>query len=113
MEIVSDVEYENSDRFTGAVSLFKYRPGPVTLVNSVWDGERLKWVALEGRSLPGPPKMDGNSHLLCALEVPVREFFRRSVENGVSQHWIVVHGHRLAELGPLGEAAGIRLLLLR
>jgi L-fucose isomerase-like protein len=113
VQVVSDVEYENSDRFTGAVSLFKYRPGPVTLVNSVWDGERLKWAALQGRSLSGPLKMDGNSHLYCALEVPVREFFRRSVENGVSQHWIVVHGHRLAELEPLSEAAGVRLLLLR
>jgi hypothetical protein len=31
----------------------------------------------------------------------------------VSQHWIVVHGHRLAELDPLCESAGIRLLALR
>jgi len=113
VEVVSDVEYENSDRFAGAVSFFKYRAGPVTLVNSVWDGERLKWVALEGRSLEGPPRMDGNSHLFCALEVPVREFFRRSVESGVSQHWVVVHGHRLAELEPLCDAADIRLQLLR
>ncbi len=113
VEIVPDAEYENSDRFTGAVSFFKYRPGPVTLVNSVWDGERLKWVGLEGESLKGPPKMDGNCHLLCALKVPVAEFFRRSVESGVSQHWIVVHGHHLAELEILCEAAGIRLLTLR
>jgi len=113
VEIVSDVEYENTDRFTGAVSFFKYRPGPVTLVNSVWDGERLKWVGLEGESLKGPAKMDGNSHLLCALKVPVAEFFRRSVESGVSQHWIVVHGHCLGELDSLCEAVGIRLLSLR
>jgi L-arabinose isomerase len=113
IQVVPDVEYENSDRFTGAASLFKYRPGPVTLVNSVWDGERLKWVALEGESLPGPPKMDGNCHLFCALRVPVREFFRRSVENGVSQHWVVTHGHRLEELEVLGDAAGIRFLALR
>jgi L-fucose isomerase-like protein len=113
IEVVPDMEYKNSDRFTGAVSLFKYRPGPVTLVNSVWDGERLKWVALEGESLAGPPKMDGNSHLFCALRLPVREFFLRSVESGVSQHWIVVPGHRLAELEPLCEAIGIRHLALR
>jgi L-fucose isomerase-like protein len=113
VEIIPDVEYENTDRFSGAVSFFKYRPGPVTLVNSVWDGERLKWVGLEGESLKGAPKMDGNSHLLCALKVPVAEFFRRAVESGVSQHWIVVHGHRLAELEPLCDAAGIRQLSLR
>ena len=60
VQIVADVEYENSDTFAGAVSFFKYRAGPVTVVNSVWDGQRLKWVAFEGQSLPGPPKMDGN-----------------------------------------------------
>ena len=113
VQVVPDVEYENSDRFSGAATLFKYRPGPVTLVNSVWDGERLKWVALEGRSQEGPPRMDGNCHLFCSLEVPVREFFRRSVESGVSQHWIVVHGHRLAEVEFLCDTAGIRLLALR
>jgi len=113
VQVVPDVEYENSDRFSGAASLFKYRPGPVTLVNSVWDGEGLKWVALEGRSLEGPPRMDGNCHLFCALGMPVGEFFRRCVESGVSQHWIVVHGHRLTEVGFLCEAAGIRLLALR
>jgi len=113
VEVVPDVEYQNSDPFSGAVRFFKYRPGPVTLVNSVWDGERLKWVGLEGEALRGPPKMDGNSHLLCALKVPVAEFFRRAVESGVSQHWIVIHGHLLAELEPLCDAAGIRLLALR
>jgi L-fucose isomerase-like protein len=113
VEIVPDVEYQNSDRFPGAVSFFKYRSGPVTLVNSVWDGSRLKWVALQGRSLEGPPKMDGNSHLFCSLDVPVREFLRRAVESGVSQHWIVVHGQHLEALKVLCETAGIGLLALR
>jgi L-fucose isomerase-like protein len=113
VEIVPDVEYQASDRFAGAVSFFKYRSGPVTLVNSVWDGERLKWVALQGRSLEGPPKMDGNSHLFCTLDIPVREFFRRSVESGVSQHWIVIHGQHLEALKVLCDTAGIGLLALR
>jgi len=112
VEIVPDVEYENTDRFSGAVSFFKYRPGPVTVVNSVWDGEGLKWVAFQGASLAGPPKMDGNSHLLCRLEPPVREFFRRSVESGVSQHWIVVSGRHLQVLAILCEGLGIRFLAL-
>jgi L-fucose isomerase-like protein len=113
VEIVPDVEYQNTDRFPGAVSFFKYRSGPVTLVNSVWDGSRLKWVALQGRSLEGPPKMDGNSHLFCSLDVPVREFLRRAVESGVSQHWIVVHGQHLEALKVLCDTAGIGLLALR
>jgi L-fucose isomerase-like protein len=112
VRIVSDVEYENSDRFSGAVSFFKYRSGAVTVVNSVWDGEKLKWVAVEGKSLPGPAKMDGNSHLFCRLDVPVKEFFRRSVDSGVSQHWIVIPGKHGRALSELCEQLDIRLLRL-
>jgi L-arabinose isomerase len=108
VEIVPDVEYENSDRFSGAVSFFKYRSGPVTVVNSVWDGQKLKWVLVEGQSVAGPAKMDGNSHLFCALDVPVREFFRRSVESGVSQHWIVISGKHGDALSGLCEQLDIR-----
>jgi L-fucose isomerase-like protein len=109
VQIVPDVEYENSDRFSGAVSFFKYRSGPVTVVNSVWDGEKLKWVVVEGESLTGPAKMDGNCHLLCALDVPVKEFFRQSVESGVSQHWIVISGRHGSALSGLCEQLDIRL----
>jgi L-arabinose isomerase len=112
VQIVSDVEYENSDRFSGAVSFFKYRSGPVTVVNSVWDGEKLKWVVVQGESLPGPAKMDGNSHLFCRLDVPVKEFFRQSVESGVSQHWIVISGTHGQALSELCEQLDIRLLRL-
>ena len=112
VEIVADVEYENSDRFPGAVSFFKYRAGPVTVVNSVWDGGALKWVAFEGVSLEGPPKMDGNCHLFCRPDIPVRDFFRRSVESGVSQHWIVVYGCHLETLAGLCEGLGIAYLPL-
>ena len=112
IRIVSDVEYENSDRFRGAVSFFKYRSGPVTVVNSVWDGQRLKWVAAEGESAAGPAKMDGNSHLFCILEVPVKRFFREAVTSGVSQHWIVISGHHAGVLPGLCEQLDIRLLVI-
>jgi L-arabinose isomerase len=112
VEIVPDVEYENSDLFSGAVSFFKYRSGPVTVVNSVWDGEQLKWVIVEGQSLPGPAKMDGNCHLFCVLDVPAKEFFRKSVESGVSQHWIVISGRHSRDLSGLCEQLEIRLLVI-
>lgn len=112
VEIIPDVEYENSDPFSGAVSFFKYRPGPVTMVNSVWDGEKLKWVVVEGQSLPGPAKMDGNCHLFCVIDVPVKEFFRQSVESGVSQHWIVISGRHSSDLSGLCEQLDIRLRVI-
>jgi L-arabinose isomerase len=111
--IVPDVEYENSDRFTGCVSLFKYRPGPVTSVNSVWSGRGLKWVVLEGESLPGPLKMDGNSHVLFRPDAPVKSFFRRAAEDGVSQHWIFVPGRRAAELALVCQTLDIEAAIIR
>ncbi len=101
VEVVSDVEYENSDRFTGAVSFFKYRPGPVTAVNSVWDGSGLKWVCVEGESVAGPAKMDGNCHLVFKPDVSLRRFFEHAVGDGVSQHWIVIPGRRALDLEKL------------
>jgi L-fucose isomerase-like protein len=110
VRVISDVEYVNSDRFTGAVSFFKYRPGPVTAVNSVWDGEGLRWCCVEGESLPGPARMDGNCHLVFRPAVPVRDYFRRAVEIGVSQHWLFVPGLRAADLAPLCDVLGVRLV---
>ena len=107
IKIVSDVEYENSDRFTGAVTYFKYKPGPVTVINSVWDGKSLKWIAFEGESLAGSFKMDGNAHLFCRLDPDVKTFFRTSVKSGVSQHWIVLHGRLLDTIMHLCSALDI------
>ena len=110
VRIINDVEYENSDAFTGAASFFKYRSGPVTAVNSVWDGEGLRWCCIEGESLPGPAKMDGNSHLVFQPAGPVKEFFRRVVEIGVSQHWLFIPGHHAADLALLCGVLGVRFV---
>ncbi|UCB45829.1 MAG: hypothetical protein JSV25_16780 [Spirochaetota bacterium] len=98
VKIVPDVEYKNSDPFTGACSFFKYMPGPVTVVNSVYNGERLRWTVFEGHSLPGPPKLEGSSHIFCKIEKPIKEFCTSVVQVGVSQHWIVVPGHIMKNL---------------
>lgn len=110
VRIVSDLEYENSDRFSGCVSCFKYRPGPVTVVNSVWDGAGLKWMAFEGLSLEGGWKLEGSSHLFCRLEPDVKQFFRRAVRSGVSQHWIVVPGRIMGSLEALCGALDVRFV---
>ncbi len=113
VKVVPDVEYQNTDRFTGAVTFFKYRPGPVTVVNTVWDGEKLKWVAFQGESLPGPFKMDGNCHLYCRAQPQVPQLLRSALESGVSQHWAVVPAHLLGELSEMADALDIRFLPVR
>jgi L-fucose isomerase-like protein len=109
LRVVRDVEYENTDRFTGAVTLFKYRPGPVTAVNSTWDDGRLRWCCVEGESLPGPAKMEGNCHVVFRPGMPVRDFCARAVQAGISQHWVFVPGHCAGELAALCAVLDVRL----
>lgn len=103
LQVVPDMEYENSDPFTGACVYFKYRPGPVTVVNSVYTGERLRWSVFEGESLAGPMKMNGNCHLFCNIALPAPAFYRRMLDAGVSQHFVVVSGHIRGRLKTLCE----------
>ena len=98
LRVVPDVEYQGSDRWTGAVTLFKYRAGAVSAVNSTWDGRQLQWCCLEGESLPGAARMEGNCHLVFRPSIPVRDFCARAVQAGVSQHWVFVPGHRAREI---------------
>jgi len=93
VRVVSDVEYENTDPFTGASTYFKLKPGPVTAVNSVYTGEKLRWTVFEGESLEGNPKLEGCCHLFCKPDTAVGDICNRAAEIGVSQHWIVIHGH--------------------
>ena len=109
VKVVNDIEYENSDRFTGAATFFKYRPGPVTAVNSVWRDGAMCWVCVEGESLAGPPKLEGNCHVVFKPDVTVKSFLSRAVQEGVSQHWVFVHGRRAQEIALLCSVIGVRL----
>lgn len=106
--IVPDVEYQAVDRYKGAAVYFPFRPGPVTAVNAVWRDGTLRWSVAEGESL-GNRHLEGNCHLLCRLDVPVKEFIRRVTARGVSQHWTVIPGRHAADIGLLAERLGIPL----
>ena len=95
VKVIPDIEYKNSDPYTGACTYFKFKPGPVTVVNCVYNGQKLQFTTFEGESLPGAPMLEGNSHLLCKMDIPLNEFYEQVIQIGVSQHWIVVPGrHR-------------------
>lgn len=93
VKIISDPEYKTTDRFTGACMYYKYKPGPVTIINSIYDGSKLRWTAAEGNSLEGPPILEGDPHVHFSLKKPINLFFKEVLGIGVSQHWIVVNGH--------------------
>lgn len=93
VKIISDPEYKTTDRFSGACLYYKYKPGPITLINSVYNNEKITWSVTQGFSLEGPPKLEGDPHVYCKLEKPLRVFFEENIKNGVSQHWLVLYGH--------------------
>lgn len=107
IRIVADVEYQGSDPSQGAVTYFKFRPGPITAVNSVWTDHGLQWCAWEGFSLPGPPVLEGNCHLLGKPDIAVEGLINRAITTGVSQHWVIVGGHHMRRLIPLCRVLGI------
>jgi len=92
VSVVSDVEYKTVDKYEGATNYFKRKPGTVTIVNSVFHGERFTWSYITGESLEGQPRLEDTTHLMFSPDVPVRDFIDRSIDRGVSQHWIVVEG---------------------
>jgi L-fucose isomerase-like protein len=109
--IVPDEEYRNADRLPGAAMWFKAAAGPVTAVNAVWRDGRLHWTVLEGESLAGPPRLEGNCHLVFRTGEPVAGLLDRLLARGVSQHWVVVPGRRTAEVEAMArwmEAIGGR-----
>jgi L-arabinose isomerase len=101
VRVIADEEYRRADPYTGAVTYFCCRPGPVTIVNSSWTGERLQWLVAEGESLPGGPRVAGNCHLLCRLDIPLGRFYSAAMEAGATQHWVVVPGHRSLDVAEL------------
>jgi len=92
VRIVPDIEYKTTDKFSGAVTCFKYIPGDVTLINCVFNGSKLRFTVLEGKSVDCPPKLEDTNHLFCKLNLPVGEFFNRMLNLGSSQHFLVIPG---------------------
>jgi L-arabinose isomerase len=113
VKIVSDPEYKTTDRFSGACMYYKYKPGPVTIVNSIYDGIRLRWTVAEGTSLEGPPLLEGDPHVHFSLDKPLETFFKEIIKIGVSQHWIVVNGHIADDLEILCQWNDIELIRIK
>jgi L-arabinose isomerase len=100
--ILPDFEYKNANPTCGAVNHFVMRPGPVTLANCVYNGERLQFVCLRGESVADSWVLEeGYAHALVRPEIDVDAFFQRSFHIGVSQHWVVAPGDMVLALEQL------------
>jgi L-arabinose isomerase len=112
LKIVPDVEYKTTDKFSGAVTCIKYQPGDVTLVNCVYNGNKLRFTVFEGESVDCPPKLEDTNHLFCKLNLTVVDFFNKALKLGSSQHFLVIPGRYCDNLERLCQFVDIEFVKL-
>jgi L-arabinose isomerase len=75
------------------------RHGPITILGCTQDVDgRLKLLAAEGESIPGPTFRIGNTNSRLRFASPPAEFFERWCAEGPTHHVALGIGHRVAEL---------------
>ena len=73
---------------------FKVKTGPVTLLGMTQTAEgRLKMIATEGESIPGPILKIGNTNSRLRFPPGPREFFNRWCQEGPTHHCALGVGH--------------------
>jgi L-arabinose isomerase len=78
---------------------FKVRYGPVTMLGCTQDADgRLKLLAAEGESIPGPTFRIGNTNSRLRFGSPPADFFERWCAHGPTHHVALGIGHRVEEL---------------
>ena len=89
---------------------FNVRTGPVTILGltQTRDG-KLKMIAAEGESLPGPILRIGNTNSRLRFALPPAEFVNRWCAEGPTHHCALGVGHHLGELRKVARLAGLEL----
>lgn len=81
---------------------FNVRTGPVTVLGVTQDAEgRLRLIAAEGESLPGPILHIGNTNSRLRFALPPGDFVNEWCQHGPTHHCALGVGHRLGELRKL------------
>jgi len=70
---------------------------------------RLKMIAAEGESLPGPILRIGNTNSRLRFALPPAEFVNRWCAEGPTHHCALGVGHHLGELRKVARLAGLEL----
>jgi L-arabinose isomerase len=96
----------------GGVSIeFSVKTGPVTIfaVTQTRDG-RLKMMAAEGESLPGPTLNIGNTNSRLRFSLPPTEFMNAWCQQGPTHHCALGTGHQAGVLGKVARLLGIEFV---
>jgi L-arabinose isomerase len=93
---------------------FNVKNGPVTMLGVTQTGEgRLKFVAAEGESVPGPILQIGNTNTRVKFgDLSPAEFGQAWTESGSTHHFALGVGHQLGKIEKLAKLLGLELVVV-
>jgi L-arabinose isomerase len=92
---------------------FNVKTGPVTILAMTQTGEgRLKMLAAEGESLPGPRLEIGNTNSRLRFGLDPAAFMDRWSEHGPTHHCALGTGHQLGKIRKIARLAGLELAVV-
>lgn len=91
----------------------KVKTGPITIltVTQTADG-RLKLLAAEGESIPGPTMQIGNTNSRLKFGLDPAEFMNRWAQEGPTHHCALGVGHQLGKLRKLARLLDLELVVV-
>lgn len=90
---------------------FKVKTGPVTILGLTQTADgRLKMLAAEGESIPGPTMAIGNTNSRLKFSLDPAEFMNRWAEEGPTHHCALGVGHQLGKIKKLARLSGLELV---
>ena len=93
---------------------FSVKTGPVTILGLTQTAEgRLKMIAAEGESLPGPVLRIGNTNSRLRFGLPPAEFANRWCAEGPTHHCALGVGHVLSRIAKLAGLLKLPLATIR
>ena len=92
---------------------FNVKNGPITLLGVTQTGAgRLKLLAAQGESIPGPRLEIGNTNSRLKFALDPAEFFNRWSEQGPTHHCALGLGRQVSKLEKLARLMGLEIVTI-
>jgi L-arabinose isomerase len=92
---------------------FKVKHGPITILGMTQTGDgRLKLIAAEGESIPGPIMRIGNTNSRLRYALDPATFMNRWCDAGPSHHVALGVGHQVGRIEKLARLLGLELVVV-
>ena len=92
---------------------FNVKNGPVTMLGVTQDRHgKLKLIAAQGESIPGPILEIGNTNTRVRFSMPPGEFGQAWAETGSTHHFALGVGHQLGKIEKLAKLLNLELVVV-